>query len=848
MKKNVVRLAHVLQPENYQLKLELNPDAMSFKGTVTLRAKRSGRPSRRITLHQKDLKIQSATVIKHDKKGDEEIVIDRINTHAAFDEVRLHSKSMLYPGTYTITIAFSGNISRAMNGLYPSTFTHDDKNKVLLATQFESHHAREVFPCIDEPEAKATFDLTLLTPDKNETILANTPVNKQETKNHMLETSFETTPVMSTYLLAFVVGELGFIEAKTSTGTTVRAYATPDNVAHLKFALDVAVKCLEFYEDYFGIPYPLAKCDMVALPDFASGAMENWGLITYREQALLVDEANTSAHAKQYVAMVVAHELAHMWFGNLVTMRWWTDLWLNEGFASWVEYLAVDQLFPDWGMWTQFIADEQAVGLKLDALEHTHAVEVPIHHPDEIRTIFDAISYQKGSSVIHMLQNYLGAEVFRDGLRHYLKRHMYGNTDTVDLWAALGEISGKPVKEFMHAWTSLPGYPIVSMEAKKNDLQLSQQRFYLNPAHSESKTSLWPVPLLSSVKLAQETFQTSEVKIKHGDTSPLIINKGHRGFYRTTYDSASLNKLATIIPKLDPEDRIGILGDAFEAAKAGYGSTTDVLALLPAYKHEQNASVWDIISSNIGELRRVMNDDVVRDKLKPYVQSLVTSELKRLGWDEQKSDSYFDTLLRPTILAMAASSDHAPTLKEIDTRYKSMKQSEDIRPDIRGVVYTTIARLGDATDFDRLLKLHNQTTSSEERITLAAALTNFKQPELINKSLELIASDTVRLQDAAYWLSYSFANRFAKDATWQWVKDHWDWMQKNLGNDLSFYRTPVYVARSFSDSSFKQEYEAFFLPKMSPGLDRSIKQGLEILDWQAAWRTRDLKSITEFLN
>lgn len=837
-----------MKPANYQLELSLDPSKLSFSGQVTIRAKKTGRPSKRITLHQKDLRITSAKVTRHDKRGDEDMTIDRINVHKSFDEVRLHSSKNLFPGEYTIKLVFNGKITRSMNGLYPSFFKHNGQQKRMLATQFESHHAREVFPSIDEPEAKATFDLTLKTPKDNGIVLANTPIAKQTEEAGILTTMFETTPKMSTYLLAFVTGELGFKESKTKTGTKVRAYATPDNVQHLEFAVETAVKCLEFYEDYFDIPYPLPKSDMVALPDFASGAMENWGLITYREQALLVDNKNTSAHAKQYVAMVVAHELAHMWFGNLVTMRWWTDLWLNEGFASWIEYLAVDHMFPDWGMWTQFISDEQATGLKLDSLEHTHPIEVPIKHPDEIRTIFDAISYQKGSSVIHMLHNYLGATVFRDGLRHYLKRHAYDNTDTVDLWASLEEISGKPVKKFMHAWTSQPGYPIVKATFSNKSVKLSQNRFMVNPKHDKVEIDTWPVPLLSSVPLDKDMLSEASSEYDITDKkNELIINSGHRGFYRTVYDTDHLRRLSQLIPSLPPEDRLGILGDAFEAAKSGNGPTTDVLDLLQAYKDETHSSVWDIISANLVEMRRVMDNESVRCELKPFISRLVAKELKRLGWEEKKGDTYFDTLLRPTILGLSALADDKKTLAEIDSRFTSMKDIEDIRPDIRGVIYTNSARRGDSDVFDKLLKLHNKSASSEARVTLSAALTNFKQPELIDKALRLITTDTVRLQDVAYWLSYSFSNRFAKQSTWQWLKDNWSWLEKHLGNDLSFFRTPVYVARSFSDESFVREYKNFFLPKNSPALERSINQGLEILDWQSEWKKRELEAIRTYL-
>ncbi len=648
---------------------------------------------------------------------------------------------------------------------------------------------------------------------------------------------------MSTYLVAFAYGDIDYLEAKTKSGTLVRTYATPDKVKQTKFALDVAVKCLDFYEDYFAIPYPLAKQDMIALPDFASGAMENWGLITYREQTLLVDPKSTSIGTKQYVAMVVAHELAHQWFGNLVTMRWWTDLWLNEGFASWIEFLAVDKLFPDWEMWTQFASNDQQAAFRLDALDNTHPIEVPINHPDEIRAIFDTISYSKGASVIHMLYGYLGEKDFRDGLRYYLKKHAYGNTDTVDLWAALEHVSGKPVKSFMHAWTSLPGYPVVHVNATDKTTEMTQERFYLQkPAKTDNKT--WPVPLLSHVE-GLEALSTP----KHVYYTALKgkINRGQSGFYRTIYDSDTLARIAKDIPKMDAVDRLGLLSDAFDTAKAGYSSVLDALKLLEYYQDEDNAAVWDIIASNIVEIRRVMDDDGLRDAMKPFIRNLVAKQLKRLGWDEKKSDTYFDKLLRPIMLGLASGADEKSVVDEAIKRFNGARSLDSIHPDLRGVVLNTAARHGDAKTFDKLLKFHNESDSSEERTTLSAALTSFEQPALIKKSLALITSKHVRRQDVSYWAVYSFMNRHAKHTTWQWMQDNWKWLEKELGSDLSFYRMPVYAARNFSNPEFLAEYDKFFAHKKSPALDRSIKQGHELLEWQIDWKQRDLQNVLDFL-
>jgi puromycin-sensitive aminopeptidase len=847
MSKNVRRLYDQFKPEAYELTLSSDPEALTFSGSVSIQGIKVGRPSARLTFHQKDLKISQAKIIRHTKDSDEVMPLKRINLQKSFDEVRLHSAGLLYPGKYTVTLEFSGTITRPMSGIYPCFFEYQGKQQKLIATQFESHHAREAFPCIDEPEAKATFDLTLLTPTAV-AVVGNTSIKKQTTAKKQLTTIFDSTPKMSTYLLAFVYGQMEYLEATTKHGVVVRTYATPDNTQHTRFALDIAVACLDFYNDYFGTAYPLPKCDFLALPDFAAGAMENWGCITFREQTLLVDPKNTSLPIKQYVALVVAHELAHQWFGNLVTMRWWTDLWLNEGFASWIEYLAVDHLFPEWHMWTEFLVNEQEAGMRLDALENTHPIEVPIHHPDEIRTIFDTISYSKGSSVLYMLHAYLGADDFRDGLRHYLQAHAYGNTDTVDLWNALETVSGKPVRDFMQAWTTQPGFPVVHAEIATDNPSISQERFYVNPAVKKADT-LWPVPLLASESLGIEIVSKAEVAIHPQKlSSQFVINQGHSGFYRTTYDSVHLASLTKAVGEgeLPLIERLELLSDAFETAKAGYSSSVDALQLLNVYNGEDNMFVWDVIAGGLGTIRAVMDDEALRDNMKPFVRKLVSAELSRLGWEQVDGESHFDTLLRPTILGLASVSEEPAVVAEALRQFKAMKRPEDIAPDLRGVVYGTVARNGGAAEFDRLLTMHNASTNGEERVTLSVALSGFKQPAQITRALEQIDSDNVRLQDAAYWVIYGFMNRFARDMAWEWMTTHWEWLEKNLGDDMAFSRFPMYAARAYSDSKFLATYKSFFEPRLGPTLERSIKQGIETIEWQAAWRSRDLAGIKQF--
>lgn len=841
---------------------------MRFNGEVLIIGHKVGRPSKRLTLHQKELVIKSAFIRHKGKKSENEFVPARINTHKSYDELRLHTEDMLYPGTYEIEVKFSGKITRAMNGIYPCYFTQNGQEKKLIATQFESHHAREVFPCIDEPEAKATFDLSLET-ETDECVISNTPVKSQKILNdgNAQLTVFETTPVMSTYLLAFVYGNIHFLEAKTKTGVVVRTYATSDNVQHTKFALDIAVKCLEFYDDYFAISYPLKKCDLIALPDFAAGAMENWGCITFREQTMLVDPDNTALVSKQYVAMVVAHELAHQWFGNLVTMRWWTDLWLNEGFASWIEFLAVDNIFPQWQMWTQFSVDEQQQALKLDALEHTHPIEVPVNHPDEIRSIFDAISYSKGASVIHMLHEYLGPDNFRGGLQLYLNHHAYGNTDTVNLWEALEEFSNMPVRDFMHVWTSQPGYPLVHAEITANSVQLTQERFFINPNHKTHDSQFWPIPLLTREEKLPKQLTDQSARFQVNDTKALTINSGQGGFYRVAYSTSHLKRLGELIRRgrLTTLDRLGILSDVFEAARSGKSDTADGLEFIKNFQHETDYAVWDVIAASLGNIKLLMGDDKLRDAMKPFIRHLAAGELKRLGWNRNKNESHFDSLLRPIILGLAASADEPAVVKKCLDIFNKVSRTTDVNPDLRtiasshqvrrgvemdpdmrGVVFGTVARHGNEKDFKKMIAMHNSSTLSEERVALSAAITGFKQPNLIKQALGMIISKDVRLQDTAYWIAYSFLNRHANEQAWKWVKDNWSWLENNIGSDLSFYRLPIYTARAQNKKEFKSEYVSFFKPRLSPALERSYNQGLEMLDWQSAWRERDYEKVLKF--
>lgn len=845
-----MRLFAQFAPEHYDIEINISADKRSFTGTTIIKGQRKGRPSRRLTFHQKGLSVKAMSLIHIDKKGQRtEVPVTRVVLQKSFDEVRLHTNELLRGGTFEVTLHFSGPITKNMDGVYPCFFKDNGVEKELIATQFESHHAREAFPCIDEPEAKATFQLTLTHPE-NEIALSNTLPIKTATNNKTTTTQFDRTPVMSTYLLAFIIGELSMKEITSKSGVSIRTFATKNQIEHTAFALEEAAKYMDFYESYYDIPFPLKKCDFVALPDFASGAMENWGLITFREQTLLVDP-DTSLGTKQFVALVIAHELTHQWFGNLVTMRWWTDLWLNEGFASWMEYLAVDSFHPEWHLWTQFAVNEQQLALKMDALEHTHPIEVEVKHPDEIRTIFDTISYQKGASAIHMLHDYLGNEGFKKGLRYYLKSHEYKNTDTVDLWQALEDVTKKPVKEFMHAWTSQSGFPLLTVEKKDDHLKITQTRFVANPASSSRKDpTLWPVPLLAP-GLAHPTIHKKSTSVHHSHdrTIPIKLNRGQTGFYRVDYShDIQTTQIESIRQgEMDVLDRMGLLSDGFEITKAGYQPISEYLDLIDSFRAEDSLPVWEILAGSFGSIRSVLsesdNDNNLRDLMKPFIQNYVHLQLSRLGFQERDNESHLDTLLRPLIVSLAALSDDEETLAEIALLYrKKIDHKAAINPDLRAIVYATAARLGGKKEFDELWSLYEQTQSSDEKLSIAAAMTSFVQPELHTAVLNLLKAEKVKFQDVPYWIAYSLANRHSKLETWKWLQKNWLWMKKNMGTDLSFSRFPVYVARTVAEDNLLDEYQTFFTAHMEPIIARAYAQGLEIIQTNVSWRKRDAQA------
>lgn len=861
MGKNVARLYTQFQPESYDLTWEIDETAMRFRGHVTVHGRKVGRPSQRITFHTNGVKVTSGKITFRDKKGERELPLARINHQKTLHEVRLHTKDKVFPGQYTVEMTFEAPITDGMTGIYPCYWKDaKSRDQKLFATQFESHHAREAFPCIDEPEAKAVFNLTLITQDGIE-VLGNTPIAEQvrvegiesRVERARLKTRFEPTPKMSSYLLAFVIGNMHKTSAKTKSGVEVNVWATTVQPASaLNYAVDIAVKSIEYFEDYFGVPYPLPKADHVALPDFSSGAMENWGLITYRERVLLAYEGETAQSTREQIALVIAHETSHQWFGNLVTMRWWDNLWLNESFANMMEYAAVDHMFPEWHVWDSFVAAEGLSALRRDAIHGVQAVQTAVHHPDEISTLFDpSIVYAKGGRLLYMLKNYVGETAFRKGLSEYFKTHAYGNTTGDDLWAALSQASGKDIGAFMNPWLTRPGFPVVTVSYESNELTLTQKQFLDDPAKADADR-LWPVPLFAKnqfqVKIP-EVISTSQVKLQD-DFDNLLVDPNACGHYLVNYSSPihMVNLQRKILDKsLSEPGRLMLLNASAMLARAGYKNYDETLAMLEAYRDETSEPVWDIMAMVTGEARRFIDQDQsLEPAMKQLSYKLAKPLWEKLGWAEHSGESAADTKLRGLALGMMIYADDTEVCAEASKRLSDWKDHNTaLPPELRSLIMVVPIKNGDQVLFDYLLKTHDQTTNSDLKSDICAALTSTRDPEQADRLLQrLTDSSKVKPQDVDRWLIYLLRNRYTRDTAWQWLVTNWQWLEDTFKHDKSYDYLPRYAASCINTRAYKERYRKLFAPKLDqPLLKRNIELGFEEISNRLAWLERDLTKI-----
>lgn len=827
----VTRLINHFRPYHYNLSIVVDRESRKFSGTVTITGDLQQDASA-INLHAKDLTINDALI---DGK--------RADWDAGINDELSFTRDDLNPGEHLLVVTFSGAITDAMHGMYPSYFEHNGEKKELVATQFESHHAREVFPCIDEPEAKATFDVTLST-EKNVTVLGNMPIKWQREEDGQLVTQFDTTPRMSAYLLAWVIGDLHKKSAQTKDGVTVNIWATPAQTqASLTFALDHAVKSIEFFNQYFGVAYPLPKSDHVALPDFSSGAMENWGLITYREIALLADPKTTTVASKQYIATVISHELSHQWFGNLVTMKWWNNLWLNESFATLMEYIAVDAIHPEWNAWLDFASHESILALRRDALDGVQSVQVEVNHPDEISSLFDgAIVYAKGARLMRMLQHFIGDRAFQKGLSSYFKEFAYQNTEADDLWQHLSNASGQDISRFMNTWISQPGYPVLHVQPDG----LSQEQFFVGPHQSANR--LWPIPLgAESAEDVPALLEMRELKMPIADDER--FNIGDAGHFITHYPLEHLARLLDELKDFNELGRLQLLHEQTLLARGGVISSTELISLLQAYTDETKQSVWDIMALALGELKKfVETDERAEHKLRQFSLQLARRQFERLGWETQPNESESDTKLRSIVIGLMIYGEDSSALAHAKKLFDA--GIETIDPEIRSLVIGSVVRQSDdEAVVQDLLKVYRHSASADLREDITSGLTSAKRLDFIKLLLEHFTDkNTVRPQDLFRWFAYMMRNRHARSASWEWMTSHWQWIEQTFAGDKSYDDFPRYAASGLTTHGQFEDYKKFFKPKANiPALTRTIELGIREIEGRLELLERDGQAVRDKL-
>ncbi|KAI9393365.1 hypothetical protein POPTR_006G224500v4 [Populus trichocarpa] len=846
--KGQARLPKFAIPKRYDIRLKPELTACTFAGSVAIDLD-IVENTNFIVLNAADLSINSASVsYSSSSKVLQPVKVELVEA----DEILVLEFAETLPiGIGVLDIVFDGVLNDKMKGFYRSTYEINGEKKNMAVTQFEPVDARRCFPCWDEPVCKATFKITLEVPAEL-VALSNMPIIEEKVNGDLKTVSYQETPIMSTYLVAIVVGLFDYVEDHTSDGVKVRVYCQVGKTKQGNFALHVAVKTLELFKGYFAVPYALPKLDMIAIPDFAAGAMENYGLVTYRETALLYDDQHSAAANKQRVATVVAHELAHQWFGNLVTMEWWTHLWLNEGFATWVSYLATDSLFPDWKIWTQFL-DECTEGLKLDGLAESHPIEVDINHASEIDEIFDAISYRKGASVIRMLQSYLGAKNFQRSLASYIKKHAYSNAKTEDLWAALEEGSGEPVNKLMNSWTRQQGYPVVSVKFKDQKLEFEQSQFLSSGAPGDGQ---WIVPITlcccsydaHKSFLLQTKSETQDVKELLGScqagsgSSWIKVNVEQTGFYRVKYDEELRARLGCAIEKknLTETDRFGILDDSFALCMARQQSLTSLLTLMGAYREELEYIVLSNlinISSKVGRIAADATPDL-KDDINQFFINLLQFSAEKLGWDPKQGESHLDAMLRGEVLTALAYFRHDLTLDEASRRFHAFLEDRNtplLPPDIRKAAYVAVMQrvsTSNRSDYDSLLQVYRETDLSQEKTRILGSIASCPDPNIILEALNFLLTSEVRSQDAVFGLAVSKEGR---ETAWAWLKDKWDHITNTWGSGFLLTRFVSMIVSPFASFEKAKEVEEFFASRTKPAISRTLKQSIERVHINANW-------------
>lgn len=816
------RFYEKFQPVHYDIYLDIDRAAKHFKGITTIKG---NAVDTKIALHQKFLNVASV-------QADGQDVPFSFSDHQEAIQLELpHS------GDVELKVVYDAKLTDTMMGIYPSYYTVAGQKKQLIGTQFETTAARQAFPGIDEPEAKATFSLAIKYDEQpGETIIANMPEDHVENGVHY----FQETVKMSTYLVAFAFGELQSKFAKTKSGVEIGVFSTKAHQPkELDFSLDIAKRAIEFYEDFYQTPYPLPQSYQLALPDFSAGAMENWGLVTYREAYMLLDPDNTTLNQKRLIATVITHELAHQWFGDLVTMKWWDDLWLNESFANMMEYVAVDALEPEWNVWEMFQTSEVPMALQRDATDGVQSVHVAVDDPAEIDTLFDgAIVYAKGARMLVMVRALLGDDAMRKGLKNYFAAHQYGNATGADLWQALGEASGMNVGQIMESWLEHPGYPVVEVKVEDGKLMLSQQQFFIGDG--EEKGRLWQIPLNANYNQAPAIF--SEQSLVLGDYTqlrkqngrPFRVNVGDNSHVIVKYDETLLNDILDHLDELGAIDQLQLLQDLRLLAEGRQISYAQIVPLLSRFKDSCSGIVNEMLYHVANSLKNFVQPAAKTERqLQQLFDQLSVKQVQRLGWLSQKGESNDDQLTRPIVLSAALYAQNSDAIKQAQALFDQYQDHlADLPADVRGLVLANkVKNYGGQELFDTLLADYQKTADAGFKQDIRAALTKTQDDQLIAQLIDRFKdADTIKPQDLRAWFRGVLANDHGQQAAWDWIQQEWSWLEKTVGGDMEFPTYITVISRIFKTAQRLAEFKRFFTPKENdPMLKREIQMDEKVI-------------------
>jgi puromycin-sensitive aminopeptidase len=846
------RLPRHIVPVRYDLRLEPDLTAATFQGreTVTLSVLE---PTTSILLNAADLIIERAQLEgPHGQRLDGAIELEE-----PLERCRLTFPIGITPGSWRLHLSFRGTLTDKLRGFYRSTYTDPSgKIKTLAATQFEATDARRGFPCWDEPDFKATFSVTLVV-EPSMAAVSNGRVESETLEEGKKVVRFADTIVMSTYLVAFVVGHIEPTSPTFVGKTPIRIWCVPGKQELASFGQDVATASLKFFEEYYGIPYPGDKLDLLAIPDFAAGAMENLGAITFRETALLVDQRNGTHGELERVADVVAHENAHMWFGDLVTMSWWNGLWLNEAFATFMEMLAVDTWKPQWKRWETFCIS-RAAALSVDGLLSTRPVEYPVRAPKDADAMFDVLTYEKGASVLRMLEQHIGPDLFRNGVRDYLRRHAYGNADTNDLWVALGDAATFSVPAMMTGWIFQPGYPVITAElTAETTLTLKQERFAYLPTDARSSPpppSIWHVPIQLRV-LSQDETETVRMLLTGQDTyvtlasapKSVLVNEGGHGFYRVRYGPVLRAKLlAAGIARLAATERFNLINDSWATTVAGLTSLADYLDLTAGFSDDRDKNVWAILIDSFAFLNRLIEPNQ-RPALQAFVRQRVQPAFSAVGWTTKLGEDDLIRQLRGELVAAMGRLGNDPAAQtRASELYETAKQDPTaVDPNLLPALVSILAFTGDAARYDEFAERFRTAKTPQEERRYLFSLTAFRQSELLGKTLERTLNGQIRLQDAPAIVSAVMGNVYGKELGWEFVKTHWDRMDREFPKQG--LRRMCGGITALATPALEADVRAFFSSRKIDLGGRTLEQYLEQLRITVRFREQHASRLQEYL-